>query len=104
MRKMLVADNTEINRSILYGIFASQYELIQTESSETAFRLLTENYKDISVVLINESIASRLSSDSVKTLSALKVFDNVPVIVILNSESSYIKQNSLPMPFCDVIA
>ena len=44
MRKMLVADNTEINRSILYGIFASQYELIQTESSETAFRLLTENY------------------------------------------------------------
>ena len=104
MRKMLVADNTEINRSILYGIFASQYELIQTESSETAFRLLTENYKDISVVLINESIASRLSSDSVKTLSALKVFDNVPVIVILNSESNYIKQNSLPMPFCDVIA
>ena len=104
MRKMLVADNTEINRSILYGIFASQYELIQTESSEKAFRILTENYKEISVVLINESIASRLSSDAIKTLSALKVFESVPVIVILNSESSYIRRNDLQIPFCDVIA
>ena len=38
MRKMLVADDTEINKSILYDIFASQYELIQTESSEAARR------------------------------------------------------------------
>ena len=104
MRKMLVADDTEINKSILYDIFASQYELIQTESSEAAFRILTGQYKDISVVLINEGIASRFSSDSVKTLSALKVFDNIPVILILDGENSHIKHNSLQMPFCDVIS
>ena len=34
MQKILIADHSEINRSLLYEIFASQYELLITDSSE----------------------------------------------------------------------
>ena len=93
MKKMLVADNTEINRSILYSIFASQYDLIQTESSDEVFKCLMENHDDISVIIINEYIAARLSSESVRTLSALKIFDDIPVIMIIDNDSSHIKKS-----------
>ncbi len=104
MKKMLVADNTEINRSILYSIFASQYDLIQTESSDEVFKCLMENHDDISVIIINEYIAARLSSESVRTLSALKIFDDIPVIMIIDNDSSHIGQNNISMPFSDVIS
>ena len=40
MKKMLVADNAEMNKSIVHEIFASQYEVMETASSEAVFRLL----------------------------------------------------------------
>ena len=104
MKKMLVADNIEMNRSIIREIFASQYEIIEIESSETVFKLLMQHKNNISIVLINESIARIFSKDMVQTLTNLEVFKNIPVIVILNQElSQRSKIFGMPFPYCDVI-
>lgn len=103
MMKMIVADNSEINRSIIYSMFASQYELIQTESSEDVFKYLVENSSEVSVLIISEAIAKRLSSDCVKTLSAMRVFDYIPVIMIINKDSFRTNHN-ISIPFSDVIS
>lgn len=103
MKKLLVADQTEINRSILYSIFASQFELLQADGSEFAYQLLLEHHDEISMVLIHESIAARFTPEAVRTLSSLKIFDYIPVILILDSQSSHINKHHLSVPFCDVL-
>ena len=103
MRKMLIAESSEVNRSLLYDIFASQYELLQTDSSETVFRLLMEEKDSIAILLINESIAARISDETVKTLSVMNVFEKVPVIVILNGDASRVIQPNFHLPFSEVV-
>lgn len=104
MRKMLIADPTEINKSILYSIFASQYELLQVDSSEDVFRILMEQHDELDVVLINEKLAGRLACETTKTLSSLRIFEKIPFILILEGESFHQRQDHIFLPFSDVIA
>lgn len=102
--KMLVADSMEMNKSILNEIFASRYEIIQTNSGDVAFRFLTRYKDEIAVVLINETIAQNITPEHVQTLSGLIIFENVPVVLILNSETAKIRNTNITLPYSDVIA
>lgn len=102
--KMLVADSMEMNKSILNEIFASRYEIIQTNSGDVAFRFLTRYKDEIAVVLINETIAQNITPEHVQTLSGLIIFENVPVVLILNSETAKIRNTNIALPYSDVIA
>ena len=104
MKKMLVADNIEMNKSIIHEIFASEYEIIQTGSSELSFRFITQYRDSLSIVLINEDMAKNFSKDIVNTLNNLKIFDNVPIILILNKNSSRMKSVNMELPFSDVVS
>lgn len=103
MQKILIADNSEINRSLLYEIFASQFELLMTDSSEEAFRLLIENKDELAVVMIAESVADRITKEMSQTLSSHKIFELVPVLVILDDKGSELKRQKFHFPFSDVI-
>ena len=100
--RMLVADNSEINRSILSEIFGREYEFIGTQSSEEFIKLLMHYKEDISVILVNESIAQKISAEKAEMLEKLNVFRNTPVILILNREHSNMK-NRIFIPYSDVI-
>ena len=103
MKKMLVADDTEMNRSILHEIFSSQYEIIQTTSSEVAYGVLTQYKSALSIVIINENIAKNLSAKHIETLSNFRIFDNVPVVLIINGANIAGKSHNVELPFSDVI-
>ena len=103
MKKMLVADNTEMNKSILYEIFDNQYELIQMDSSEAFFRLMMQYKDEISIVLINESIACNFSEENAQTLIDLKIFDNIPLIIILNGDGGNVRGQNIRLPYSDFI-
>ncbi|MBQ8135522.1 MAG: diguanylate cyclase [Clostridia bacterium] len=103
MKKMLVADNIEMNKSIVHEIFAAQYEIIQTNSSEVAFKFLIQYKSDISVVLMNETIAHSLNKELVQTLADLKIFENVPIIIITNGESERTRLQGIELPYSDII-
>lgn len=104
MKKMLVVDNTEMNKSILHEIFYSLYELIETDSSETALKLIKQYKNDISIILINEKIAHDFSSETIKRLTDEKIFENIPVILILNNDYFKIRNSFDNLYFSDVIA
>lgn len=103
MQKILIADNSEINQSLMYEIFASQYEILRTDSGEEGFRLIMENKNDLAAIMVSESIASHFSKESTLTLASLNVFESVPVIIILEGDSSVIKQQKFNIPFSEVI-
>ena len=103
MKKMLVADNIEMNKSIIHEIFDSQYEIIQTSSSEVTFKLVTQYKEEISIILINENIAQNFSKDIIQTMIDLRIFENIPVILILNHEYMKIKSLQIDLPYSDVV-
>lgn len=86
MKKMLVVDNTNINNLILHEVFDSQYEVIDTDSSETAFRLINKYKDEIEVIIIDESIAANFSDGMLKSLDELKIFQYIPVIMIIDKD------------------
>ncbi len=104
MKKMLVADHIEMNKSIIHEIFASEYEIIQTSGSELTFQLMTQYRNTLSMIMINEDIARNFSKDIVKTLTNLKLFENVPVLLVLNQNSARMKQMNIDLPFSDVVS
>ncbi len=104
LKKLLLADNIEMNKSIIHEIFSSEFEIIQTAGSETAFRLMMQYKNSISIILINESIARNFSKEIVGTLTNLKIFENIPVILILNENSSRMKQMNIDLHFSDVVS
>lgn len=104
MKKMLVADNVEMNKSIICEIFSSQYEIIETSSSEALFKLLIQNKNDISIILVNETIANNFTKESVQTLSNMEVFDNIPSVLILEGElTQRSKAMNMHFPYSDVL-
>ena len=104
MKKLLLADTIEMNKSIIHEIFSSEFEILQCSGSEMAFQLLIQYRSSISIILINESIAKNFSKDIVKTLANLKVFDNIPIILILNKSSARMKQMNIDLHFSDVVS
>lgn len=104
MKKILVADNVEMNKSILRELFGSQYDMIETDSSEIAFRLLIQYKHDISIILINETIAQNFTQSMIKTLKDLNIFENIPLIIILNKDYLKTKGLNINFPCSDVIS
>ncbi len=104
MKKMLVADNAEMNKSIVHEIFASQYEIMETASSEAVFRLLMQYKNEISIILINETVANNMTKEAVQTLSNMEIFKNIPAILILEGElTQRSKAMNMYFPYCDVL-
>ena len=103
MKKMLVADSVEMNKSIINEIFSPQYEIVQVNSSEMAFNLWLQLKNNIAVALINEDIARNLPAEAVKTLDSLKIFENVPVILIVGNDSLRGRLQGLNLPYSDVV-
>ncbi len=103
MKKILIADGSDVNQSLLYEIFASQYEILRTDNGEDGFRLILENKDELAAILMSESIASHTSKETALTLSALKVLENVPIIYMLENGSSGIKHQKFSIPFSEVL-
>ena len=103
MQKIILADHSELDRTIIYEIFASQYELVTTDSSEELFRLLLENKEDTAIALVSREIGERLTKEAVHTLLNLKVFDYIPFLVILDEGSGTAAVQKLRFSYSDVI-
>lgn len=103
MKKILIADNMEMNRSILHELFESQYDFLETESSELAFSLLVQYKNDIAIFIVNENIAHNFTQSAIKTLKDLHIFENIPVILVINKDYFKAKGLNTEFPCSDVI-
>lgn len=102
MKKIILADNLEMNKIILSELFEDKYEILQTDNTDDFLHLLIHYKDEISVILINETVAEKISAEKIELCEKLKIFKNTPVILILNYGHSNTK-NKLFMPFSDVV-
>ena len=63
MQKMLVAASSAEHRTLLYEIFASQYELLQTDNSRELCELLQQHKDELTLALISATLAERITKE-----------------------------------------
>ena len=85
-RKLLIIEDNELNRKLLAELLEDSYEVMTAVNGEEGLKLLGENYRDISAVLLDVSMPI---CDGFQFLDRIRddmMLSSVPVIVITGSK------------------
>lgn len=95
MRKetILIADDSEINRTILCSLFKGEYTLLEAENGEEAMELLQEHSSTITAVLLDLVMPVKSGYQVLEEMQGLDLLYHVPVVVITadNSADSHVR-------------
>jgi len=81
-RKILIADDSEINRSILADILSVEYEIIEAENGAEAVATLEKCHADISAVLLDIVMPHMNGFEVLTVMNQRHWIDELPVIII----------------------
>ena len=84
-RKLLIIEDNELNRKLLAELLEDSFEVLTAVNGEEGLKVLGENYRDISAVLLDVSMPV---CDGFQFLERIKddvILSSVPVIVITGS-------------------
>lgn len=80
-QKILIADDSEINRALLMEILGDGYEYLEAENGVQAVELLRE-HTDIALVLLDIMMPQMDGFDVLKVMRCYSWLDEIPVIMI----------------------
>lgn len=91
--KILIADDSEMNRAILSDILKEEYEIIEAENGAQAVMLLQQHGLTISLVLLDFVMPKLNGFDVLKVMNQRNWIADIPVIMIsAQSEAFYIER------------
>lgn len=84
-RKLLIIEDNELNRKLLAELLEDSYEVMTAVNGEEGLKLLGENYRDISAVLLDVSMPVCDGFEFLDRIRDDMMLSAVPVIVITGS-------------------
>ena len=111
-QKILVVDDSEINREILIEMLKDEFEIIEAENGKQGLELLRKYGKKLSVVLLDIVMPVMDGFEVLTVMNRNHMIDDIPVIMISSEESeAYIRRafnfgvsDYISRPFdCDVV-
>lgn len=111
-QKILVVDDSEMNREILIEMLKEEFEIIEAENGKQGLELLKKYGKKISVVLLDIVMPVMDGFEVLTVMNRNHMIDDIPVIMISSEESeAYIRRafnfgvsDYISRPFdCDVV-
>lgn len=86
-KKLLIVDDSAVNRSILNGILGKEYLTVQAENGKDALKKLEEN-KDIILVLLDLGMPVMNGYEFLEAMSKIPAYIGIPVIVTTANDSA----------------
>ena len=111
-QKILVVDDSEMNREILIEMLKDDFEVIEAENGKQGLALMEKYGKKISVVLLDIVMPVMDGFEVLTVMNRNHMIDDIPVIMISSEESkSYIRRSFnfgvsdyISRPFdCDIV-
>lgn len=102
--KILIVDDSEMNRSILADMLGDEYEIIEAENGVQAVAILKKQAAEISLILLDMVMPGM---DGFEVLNAMKQnlwIEDIPVIMISAESGSAYVQQAYEMGVTDFIA
>ncbi|MGN0578184.1 MAG: HD domain-containing phosphohydrolase [Ruminiclostridium sp.] len=85
--RILIVDDSEINRVLLSEILSSEYEIIEADSGDAALQILNKSASEIDLVLLDVVMPGTDGYDVLECMNRYGIIEEVPVIMI-SAESS----------------
>ena len=80
--KILIVDDSELNRELLAGMLGDEYEIYQVENGKKAIDILDENREQFKLVLLDINMPVMDGYEVLSIMKRRKWLDKLPVIVI----------------------
>lgn len=80
--KILIVDDSELNRELLAGMLGDEYEIYQVENGKKAIDILEENREQFKLVLLDINMPVMDGYEVLSIMKRRKWLDRLPVIVI----------------------
>ena len=80
--KILIVDDSELNRELLAGMLGDEYEIYQVENGKKAIDILEENREQFKLVLLDINMPDMDGYEVLSIMKRRKWLDKLPVIVI----------------------
>ncbi len=81
-KKILIVDDSEINRSLLSDMLADEYEIIEAENGMEASAILHEHEQDISLMLLDIMMPVMDGFETLEVMNKNDWIKDIPVIMI----------------------
>lgn len=81
-KSILIVDDEELNRELLKQIFENDYNILLAKDGKEAISLLSKNYKDIVVILLDLVMPVVNGYQVLQVLNSKGMFKEIPVILV----------------------
>lgn len=81
-RKILIVDDSEMNREILISMLEQDYDVVQAEDGRQAVDIMSERYAEISLLLLDMNMPVMNGYEVLKVMKEKLWLDRIPVICI----------------------
>lgn len=88
-RKILIADDTTVNRKMLADMLASDYEVLEAKNGEEALDILDEQHGEIAIVLLDIVMPKKDGFDVLEVMNERGWISKIPVIMITAEYSEH---------------
>jgi len=103
-KKILIVDDSELNRALLADILSSSYETIEASSGLEAVSILERQYADIALVLLDIVMPEMDGFEVLTVMNRNNWIDSIPVIMISSESASNFADRAYDLGASDYIA
>ena len=102
-QKILIVDDSEINRSLLCEILGDEYTLVEAVNGVEAIRLLEQDTGDISLVLLDLMMPEMNGMDVLEKMNQDDIIGDIPVIMITTENSAEVIEKAYQLGVSDFV-
>ena len=81
-KKILIVDDSEMNREILVSMLEGEYDLIQAEDGQQAVYIMSEHHMELSLLLLDMNMPVMNGYEVLQVMKERLWLDRIPVISI----------------------
>lgn len=104
MQKILIVDDSEMNRDILTNMLGEEYEIIEAEDGGQAVAVLQQRSAEISLVLLDVVMPVMDGYEVLAVMNRNRWIEDIPVIMISSENSSVHIHRAYELGVTDFIA
>lgn len=100
---ILIAEDVEINRSILKEMFEEQYEVAEAENGQVAIDYLDSNGNEVACILLDLVMPVKTGFDVMEYMKEAEMMDSIPIILITGDDSKETEEIAYNYGASDII-
>lgn len=104
MRNLLIVDDINGNREILKKILGSEYNFLEASNGQEALEILMQNYKAISVVLLDLSMPVMNGFEVLNRMRGSATLSKIPVIIMTGDAETESEVKALSLGAVDYVS